>query len=176
MLSLAQSLTRSSTTRLVVVTVCHPDLPLVPCPNQLNEFAKISSLPSSFPACPFIVVYITAATDATATTMSLPRLVATIEHHLGEPSSPMLLYTATTVLLMPSSPPAHLIISTITTHLIVSIQLAADTVTAVAAAFTTTARQLFTIQFTAAKATTAASDDITMTTHQIFTIPLHAAT
>jgi hypothetical protein len=122
-------------------------LPLVPRPNQLNEATMVSSLPSSSPARPFIVVYVTAATVTIATTASLPRPFCAIEQHLNA----------------------------ITADLIVSAQLAADTVTAVAAAFTTTACQLFTIQFATAKATTAASDDVTMTTHQIFTIPSHAA-
>jgi hypothetical protein len=55
-------------------------------------------------------------------------------HCLSEPSSPMNLFTATAMSPMPSSPPARLFISTITTHLIVTIQLAKATVMAVAAA------------------------------------------
>ncbi len=97
--------------------------------------------------------------------MSSPSLVAIIVHHLVEPSSPMILYTATAVLPMPSPPPAFLIINTITTHLIVTIQLAAAIVTAVAAALTTTECQLFSIKLATAKVTTAASDDITTTAH-----------
>ena len=120
---------RSSTTRLIVAIACRPDLPLVPRPNQLNKATKDSSLPSSPPARPFIVIYVTSATAATATTTSLQRLVAAIGCHLVAPSSSTLLYAATIMFPM-FSPPARLIISTITAHLIVSIQLAADIIIA----------------------------------------------
>jgi hypothetical protein len=90
-LSLVQGLGRISTTRLVVPIVCHPDVPLVPCPNKLNDITKVSSMTSSSPAHLIIFVYVTAVTITTATTVSLPRLVVIIVHHLVEPSSPMIL-------------------------------------------------------------------------------------
>ncbi len=76
-LILAWHLVSMSTTRLVVAIVCYPDVTLVPCPKKLNKAAKVFSPTSSPPPVhPFIVVYFTAATVTTATTSSLPRLVA----------------------------------------------------------------------------------------------------